>query len=133
MALVGWVLAAISGLRLLWGWLAHSGFGRSPIKITRYPTGLLVGHPLLAVTGLVLWLWFVDTAQVAFAWSAFAVLVVVLLMGFTMFTRWLVGHGGRHERGTGQPFPKAALAFHGAAAIATFVVVFLGATMAGHR
>ncbi len=52
---------------------------------------------------------------------------MVVLQGFMLFTRWLVGGGGRHARGAEQAFPAAAVAVHGAVAVTTVVLVFLTA------
>lgn len=126
-ALAGWILAAVEGLHLLWIWLAGGGLRRQPAKVTRFPSLLMIGHPLVAVIGLILWVLFVVTARVVYAWSAFGLLVLVFLLGFLMLTRWLKGRGGRHARGAEQSFPLVAVAMHGAVAVATFVLVLLSA------
>ncbi|GAA2103946.1 hypothetical protein [Actinomadura alba] len=132
-ALVAWILAAVAGFRLLSSWLETGGLRRQAIKVTRYPSALVVGHPLIAAVGLIAWVLYVATTCEVYAWCAFVTLVIVALMGFVMFTRWLVGHrGGRHARGREQVFPSVAIAVHGAVAFATFVLVLLTA-IAVHR
>jgi hypothetical protein len=126
-ALVAWVLAGIAGLYLLMVWLANEGLKQQATKVTRFPAIIVLGHPLLAVAGLIVWIMYLMTTSVVYAWSAFGTLVVVALLGFVMLTRWLVGRGGRHARGAEQAFPAVAVAVHGAVAIATFILVFLTA------
>ncbi|MFB4308976.1 hypothetical protein [Actinomadura sp. GTD37] len=123
-ALVAWVLAAGAGGYLLVVWMLNGG--RST-KVTRFPILVVVGHPLAAAGGLAIWIAYLVTGDAAFAWTAFAALLVVVLQGFMLFTRWLVGRGGRHARGAEQAFPAAAVAVHGAVAVTTVVLVFLTA------
>ncbi|OLT31471.1 hypothetical protein BJF79_37060 [Actinomadura sp. CNU-125] len=123
-ALAAWVLAALAGGYLLITWIVHGGLAT---KVTRFPKLVVVGHPLAAVGGLALWIGHLVTADPAYAWWAFAALIVVVLQGFLLFTRWLVGRGGRHARGAEQAFPAAAVAVHGVVAAATVVLVFLTA------
>nr|WP_024936197.1 hypothetical protein [Actinomadura madurae] len=123
-ALGAWILAAVGGGRLLVIWMAHGG---PSTKVTRFPVLVVAGHPLAAVAGLVVWIAYLATESAACAWVAFGTLLVVIFQGFLMFTRWLVGRGGRHARGTEQAFPATAVITHGAVAAATFVLVFLTA------
>jgi hypothetical protein len=71
-------------------------------------------HPLFAVTGLGCWIVYLETSDPGLAWTAFGCLCASALLGFTMFTRWLAGRGGRHARGSEQHFPVTAVAVHGA-------------------
>jgi phosphatidylserine synthase len=132
-ALVAWIVAAVAGCRLLRTWLAGGGLRGQPTKVTRYPAVLLVGHPVVAGLGLIAWVVYLATASAVYARCAFAALVIVVLMGFVMFTRWLVGqHAGRHARGREQVFPAVAVVVHGAVAVATFVLVYLTVIAAHH-
>lgn len=126
-ALVMWVLTAVAGLRLLVRWLAEGGLRRQGTKVTRYPAVLLLGHPTLAVLALATWVAFLLTRSSVYAWSSFGGLVLVALLGFTMFTRWLTGQGGKHARDGEQVFPVVAVVAHGAVATLTFVLVLLTA------
>ncbi|MDN3355102.1 hypothetical protein [Actinomadura sp. DC4] len=129
-ALVMWVLTAGAGLRLLVRWLAEGGPRRQGTKVTRYPAILVLGHPTLAVLALAVWVMFLLTERSVYAWSAFGALVLVTLLGFVMFTRWLTGEGGKHARGAEQGFPAVAVVAHGAVATLTFVLVLLTAITA---
>lgn len=126
-ALVMWVLTAVAGLRPLVRWLSDGGLRRQGTKVTRYPVALVLGHPALAVLALVTWVAFLMTQRSVYAWSAFGALVLVTLLGFTMFTRWLRGEGGKHARGAERGFPAVAVVAHSAVAALTFVLVLLTA------
>lgn len=123
-ALGAWILAAVAGGPLLVVWMRDDG--RST-KVTRFPVLAVVAHPLAALGGLAVWVAYLLTRNPGYAWVAFAALLVVILQGFVLFTRWLVGRGGRHARGAGQTFPATAVAVHGAVAVTTIVLVFLTA------
>lgn len=126
-ALGAWVVAAVGGGHLLVIWLANGG---PPAKVTRFPALVVAGHPVAGLAGLAVWTAYLATARAVYAWLAFAVLLVVTFQGFMLFTRWLVGRGGRHARGADQAFPAAAVAVHGAVAAVTFVLVLLSAIKA---
>ena len=131
-ALVAWVLTTMGGLNLLWGSLANGGLRHQPTKVTRFPTALTLGHLMLGVAGLVVWVFYLMTTHVAYAWTAFGSLVVVALLGFAMLTRWLVGRGGRHARTANREASMVAVAVHGGVAIMTFVLVFFTAVVVTH-
>jgi hypothetical protein len=50
---------------------------------------LILGHFLLAATGLVLWIVYLANDSDTLAWIAFVLLLVVALLGFTMLAIWL--------------------------------------------
>ncbi|QXJ20541.1 hypothetical protein AGRA3207_001270 [Actinomadura graeca] len=127
-ALAAWVLAAAAGGYLLVVWTARGG---RATKVTRFPVLVVVVHPLTAVLGLAVWIAYLSTGWAGYAWGAFAALLVVAFQGFMLFTRWLVGRGGRHARGAEQAFPATAVAVHGLVAVATVVLVFLTAIQIG--
>ncbi|GAB2821991.1 hypothetical protein GCM10027176_27960 [Actinoallomurus bryophytorum] len=132
-ALVMWLLTAAAGLRLLVRWLSEGGLRRQGTKVTRYPAVLVLGHPALAVLALATWVVFLLTRRSVYAWSAFGVLVLVALLGFTMLTRWLTGEGGKHARDAEQGFPVVAVVTHGVVAATTFVLVLLTAITVSRR
>lgn len=126
-ALVAWVLAAIGGFYLLAAWMTNGGLRQQGTKVTRFPAAVVLGHLLIAVIGLIIWIMYIATTREVYAWSAFATLVVVTMLGFLLLTRWLVGQGGRHARGAEQAFPAVAVLVHAVVAFATFVLVLLTA------
>ena len=89
-ALVAWILTAAGGFVMLAKWISHGGV-RSP-GTSRFPPGLIFSHFGLAAAGLVLWIIYLINDQDILAWVAFALLVIVALLGFTMLVRWLPGY-----------------------------------------
>ena len=130
LALVIWSGTACFGLRLLGVWLSHGGLRQQATRITVFPAALIFAHPVLATTGLSLWIAFLLTRRLVYAWCGFGVLSASALLGFVMLTRWLVGRGGRHARGAEQHFPARVVAMHGTVGLTTFMLVLIAATQA---
>jgi hypothetical protein len=129
-ALVVWCGTAAFGLYLLGVWLSHGGLRQQATRITVFPAVLIFAHPVLATTGLSLWIAYILTSHLIFAWTSFGVLSASAMLGFVMLTRWLVGRGGRHARGAEQSFPAKVVAMHGAVGLTTFALVLITATLA---
>lgn len=125
-ALVMWMFTVGGGFWLLARLLSGGGVRRQDTKVTRYPAMVVIGHPALAVAALATWIAFLVTDRSVYAWSAFAALVLVAMLGFTMFTRWLSADG-KHARDAEQVFPAVAVVAHTAVAALTFVLVLLTA------
>ena len=85
-ALIAWVVTAGGGFLLLAKWLRHGGMRQKEGGQIR-PI-LILSHFGLAATGLVLWIVYVANGSDALAWIAFVILVVVALLGWTMFAIW---------------------------------------------
>jgi hypothetical protein len=132
-ALVIWCATAGFGLYLLVVWLSHGGLRQQATRITVFPAVLIFAHPVLATTGLSLWIAFLLTHRPVYAWCGFGVLSGSAMLGFVMLTRWLVGRGGRHARGAEQHFPAKVVAMHGAVGLTTFTLVLIAATQATRR
>jgi hypothetical protein len=150
-ALIAWILTAGGGFILLSIWLARGGM-RQTAGGSRIRPPLILSHFLLAAAGLVIWLIYVVTDSDALTWIAFVTLVVVAILGWTMFAIWY----RQRQRGgaaPGQPaapgastpgtagsaiavaaeqhFPVAVVAIHGLLAVTTVVLVFLTAVGVG--
>ncbi|SRR5712692_10222326 len=135
-ALIAWVITALFGFVMLTIWLKRGGMQqREPGRI-RPPW--ILSHFLLAAGGLVLWIIYLVTDTDALTWIAFAALVVVALLGWTMFFIWakqrqtsaqpaIAPAGGSAE----QSFPVPVVVLHGLAAVTTVVLVFLTAIGVG--
>ncbi|HET7555555.1 MAG TPA: hypothetical protein VFJ75_07865 [Gaiellaceae bacterium] len=137
-ALIAWVVTAGGGFVLLATWLSRGGMRQGPKPGTRIRPPLILGHFLLAATGLVIWIVYVATDNGALAWIALALLAVVALLGFAMFGIWYQ----RRQRGAvraavdqGTPaeqhFPVSIVTLHGLLAVTTVVLVFLTAIGVG--
>jgi hypothetical protein len=138
-ALIVWVLTAGGGFVMLSIWLARGGMRQQGEGGNRIRPPLIMSHFLLAAAGLVLWIVYLVDDKKTLAWVAFAALLVVALLGFTMFGIWL-----RRRRGGGalgdavtastpaeQHFPVAIVGLHGILAATTLVLVLLTAIGVG--
>jgi cytochrome b561 len=133
-ALISWIITAGGGFVLLALWLSRGGMRHhGPGRRIRPP--LILSHFALAATGLVLWLIYVISDSDALAWIAFAILVAVALLGWTMFAIWWQR---RQTSATGAPappstepaeqrFPVSIVTLHGLLAVTTVVLVLLAA------
>ena len=133
-ALISWIVTAGGGFVLFGLWLRHGGMRqREAGRQIRPP--LILSHFALAATGLVLWIIYVATDSDVLAWIAFATLVAVAALGWTMFAIWFQR---RQARATAAPastpgvpaeqhFPVSIVALHGLLAVTTVVLVFLAA------
>ena len=138
-ALISWLLTAAFGAALVLLWTARSStrplrrrrrpsYGRPPPYI---PRSLVVAHVALAVGGLVAWTGALIAAEEGLAYAALGALLVVALLGASMFVRWL---GSRRARlatrmQIGAPaesrLPTVMVLGHGLLGVATVVLVVL--------
>ena len=101
-ALILWILTAGGGFFLLGTWIAKGGARRDGAG-SNFPPPVIFGHFVLAAVGLVLWIGYVASDNKGIGWTAFVLLAIVALLGFTMFARWIPTL--RATRGTGAPAP----------------------------
>lgn len=126
-ALITWIIAALGGFFMLGVWLRRGAARRGGGATTRLTPPLVFGHFLLAAAGLVIWIVFLVTDSSALAWVGLVLVVVVALLGFTMFARWL----GQRRRTSDaadtaeRHFPVAVVGAHGLFAATTLVLVLL--------
>ncbi len=133
-ALISWIVTAGGGFVLLAVWLRHGGMRqREPGR--RIRPALILSHFALAGTGLVLWIVYLIADSDALAWIAFAILLAVAVLGWTMFAIWWQ----RRQAGAAaapasapdvpaeQHFPVPIVTLHGLLAVTTVVLVFLAA------
>jgi hypothetical protein len=132
-ALISWVLTAGGGFVLLSIWLSRGGMRQQGAGGGRIRPPLIISHFLLAAVGLVLWIIYVATDNDTLAWIAFVALLVVALLGFTMFAIWLrrrqagprVTETVTPDTPAEQHFPVAIVGLHGLLAATTLVLVLL--------
>ena len=130
-ALITYLITAVGGFILLGTWVAKGGHRRDGATSSRFRPGLVFGHFLLAVTGLVLWIAYLAADTVALAWAAVAALAVVALLGFTMFARWLPQVRNASTTNTAErQFPVIVVLGHGALAATTLVLALIVAVSA---
>jgi manganese efflux pump family protein len=132
-ALISWIVTAGGGFVLLALWLRHGGMSQRQSGQIR--PALILGHFALAATGLVLWIIYVFSDSDAFAWIAFAILVLVAVLGWTMFAIWWQRRQARMAAAdtstpgvpAEQRFPVSIVTLHGLLAVTTVVLVLLAA------
>ena len=85
-------------------------------------------HPLLALTGLTFWIFFVMTDDRLFAWIAFGVVVATVLAGLSwaLLTRRVARRADREAAA----FPAHLVMIHGLAAACTLALVVISAIIA---
>jgi hypothetical protein len=147
-ALIAWVLTAGGGFVMLAIWLSNGGMEQATQGGNLIRPTLILSHFGLAATGLVLWIIYVASGSDALAWIAFVLLLIVALLGFTMFAKWLrqrnapaaasaadtVTAGAGAEALTApaeQRFPVPVVGAHGVLAATTLVLAFLAAVGVG--
>lgn len=134
-ALITWVVAAVGGSVMLGVWVRRGGVRRSAGAATRLAPGLVFGHFMLAVAGLIIWIIYLVADADVLAWVSFVILLVVAGLGLTMFVRWVRQQPGSAD--SAQPdtaerhFPVAVVLAHGLFAIASIVLVILVALEVG--
>ncbi|HEY8471328.1 MAG TPA: hypothetical protein VIL37_01680 [Natronosporangium sp.] len=119
-ALITWLLTATGGFIMLGIWINKGGHKAG--SGSRLAPGLVFGHFGLAAIGLVLWIIYLVANESVLAWIAFVLLLVVALIGFTMFARWLPVRSGSNAESR---FPLAVVGLHGLLAATTLVLVLL--------
>jgi hypothetical protein len=112
-ALAAWVVTAAAGTWLLAGWLARGGLRRRYARVTGVPRPVIVGHFTLALTGLVLWIWFLTTGVPALAWAAVGVVLAVAGLGMATLAgglpeRAVEPAGERAAEPAGEPMKRPA-------------------------
>src|ERR671935_2824068 len=96
-ALIAWLITAGGGFVLLSIWLMRGGMRQQHEGGNRIRPPLILSHFLLAAGGLIIWIVYLAADKDALAWIAFAILVVVAVLGWTMFFVW----AGQRQRGMG--------------------------------
>jgi manganese efflux pump family protein len=129
-ALISWIVTAGGGFVLLAIWVSRGGMQQR--EGGRIRPALILSHFGLAATGLVLWIVYVVNDSDTLAWIAFALLVVVAVLGWTMFAIWwrrrqLGAAAGAAAEPAEQHFPVPVVAVHGVLAVTTVVLVLLSA------
>src|SRR5438477_13199792 len=116
-ALITWVLTAGGGFVLLTIWLKNGGMAQK--ESGRIRPAVILSHFALAATGLVLWIVYVASDSSTVAWIAFALLLVVALIGFGMFGMWVSQRSRRETATAEQRFPVPVVGLHGLLAATT--------------
>lgn len=132
LSLIAWIVTAGGGFVLLAVWLSRGGMRQG--RGIRPP--LILSHFLLAATGLVLWIIYYATDSEGLGWVAFIALLIVAVLGWTMFAVWWRDRAGRAATPPPEPatpgaptaeqhFPVPIVALHGLLAVTTVLLVLL--------
>ena len=147
LALISWILTAGVGFVMLTIWLRRGGI-RQRLSGPYIRPLLILSHFGLAALGLLTWIVYLITDNDGLKWPAFVILVVVAVLGWTMFAFWYQrrristatapsGPGALRasgdEAGTAaeQHFPIAVVTLHGVLAVLTVLLVLLTALGVG--
>jgi len=133
-ALISWIVTAGGGFVLLAIWVSRGGM-RQQGSGRQIRPWLILTHFGLAASGLVLWIIYVFSDSDALAWIAFAILVAVAALGWTMFAIWwqrrqagaMAAPASTPDAPAEQHFPVPIVALHGLLAVTTVVLVLLAA------
>jgi hypothetical protein len=136
-ALISWFVTAFVGLYLLAVWLIENDVTQQGAARSRLPGPVILGHVLLALTGLVFWVIHLLFGAASWGWASVGVLVGIATLGLTMFTRWIPvhaayvaaestqGRSAEFDFPAERAFPLSVVIIHGVLAVTTVTVVVL--------
>ena len=142
-ALISWFVTAFVGLYLVAVWLIENDVSQQGTVRSRLPGPVILGHVLLALSGLVTWVVHLLFGSASWGWAAVGILGGIAVLGLTMFTRWIPVHAAFVQAEATQgmsaefdfpaerAFPVAMVAGHGLLAFTTFTLVLLTVLGAG--
>ena len=121
-ALCAWLVTVALGLAMMLRWVLRSRARYAPGSRFRRPPALNVAHLGLAGAGLLIWIVYLATGLAGLAWTATALLTVVIGLGMTLV--FFLPSQSRHPS-------VVVTGAHIIFATATFLFVFLAAIGAG--
>jgi len=87
-AMIAWVLTASIGVYMLRTWVTRGGLRRQRATGVGVPPAVVFGHASTALTGLLIWLGFVDTRLDLLAWLGVTVVTGAIALGVCTVTLW---------------------------------------------
>ncbi len=87
-AMIAWVVTASIGFYMLRTWVTRGGLRRQRSTGVGVPPAVVFGHASAALTGLAIWLGFVDTGLDLLAWIGVAVVTGAIALGVCTVTLW---------------------------------------------
>jgi hypothetical protein len=87
-AMIAWVLTASIGAYMLRTWVTRGGLRRQRATGAGVPPAVVFGHASAALTGLLVWLGFVDTGLDLLAWLGVTVMAGAIALGVCTVTLW---------------------------------------------
>jgi len=143
-ALISWLVTAFVGLYLVAVWLIENDVTRRGATASRLPGPVILGHVLLALTGLGVWVFHLLARSTPAGWAALVILVGIGALGLTMFTRWIpvhiayvaaeakAGRSAEFDFPAERAFPLPVVLGHGLLASTTVILVLLTMLGVGH-
>jgi manganese efflux pump family protein len=121
-ALCAWLVTVVLGLGMMFRWVLRSRARHPPGSRFRRPPALNLAHLGLAGAGLLIWIAYLATGLTGLAWTATALLTVVIGLGMTLV--FFLPSQSRHPS-------VAVTGAHIVFATTTFLFVFLAAIGTG--
>jgi manganese efflux pump family protein len=87
-AVIAWVLTASIGVYMLRTWVARGGLSRQRATGVGVPPAVLFGHASAALTGLAIWIGFLETGWDPLAWLGVALVAAAIALGVCTVTLW---------------------------------------------
>ena len=87
-AMIAWVLTASIGVYMLRTWVTRGGLRRQRATGVGVPPAVVFGHASAALTGLLIWLGFVDTGLDLLAWLGVTAIGCAIALGVCTVTLW---------------------------------------------
>src|SRR5712691_7300409 len=87
-AMIAWVLTASIGFYMLRTWVARGGLRRQRTTGVGVPPAVVFGHASAALTGLLIWLVFIQTGWDPLAWLGVTVIAGTIALGICTVTLW---------------------------------------------
>jgi len=88
-ALITWFAGVLAGLYMLTVWLIENDVTGQHSAPSQLRVPVIFGHLTLAITGLGVWVAYLVLDRDILAWVSVGTLTVIILLGLTMFARWL--------------------------------------------
>jgi len=88
-ALITWLAAVLAGLYMLTVWLIENDVTGEHAARSQLRVPVILGHLALAVIGLGVWAAYLVLGRGLLAWASVGTLTAAVLLGLTMFARWL--------------------------------------------
>lgn len=104
-ALITWFAGVLAGLYMLTVWLIENDVTGQHAAPSQLRVPVIFGHLTLAIAGLGVWVAYLVLDRDILAWASVGTLIAIILLGLTMFARWLPVY-----RAPGLPTPPAVLA-----------------------
>jgi len=136
-ALISWFVTAFVGLYLVAVWLIENDVSQQGTVRSRLPGPVILGHVLLALSGLVTWVVHLLFGSASWGWAAMGILGGIAVLGLTMFTRWIPVHAAyvaaessrsvsaEFDFPAERAFPLTVVILHGVLAVTTVTLVLL--------